>query len=53
MKVTSRSYEHRIKFESSDLVGVLDVIDHIHNRSETIIIDENSTILAIDRIAIE
>ena len=49
----SRSYEHKIQFNREDLVGVAEIIDNLNNRSEEIVTNEDATLLAIDRNAIE
>jgi hypothetical protein len=53
VKVFSRSYEHRIKFEAKDLVGIADLIEGVTIRRESVVVEENAMVLAIDRNAVE
>ena len=53
VKVISKSYEHKIQFLSEDLVGVSEIIDKLTHHTDEIVIEEDCTVLVIDRNTIE
>lgn len=53
VRILSRAYSHKILFGESEVLGLAEMVNGIHQRKENIEIEEDSTLLAIDRRVIE